>query len=88
MTSKQRVPLAPATFVTELNRFCFGFTLLCDTDNTVAKAYGVWQQKSMYGKKYMGIVRSSFLVDEKGKIIDAWYKVKPEDTVPNALDAL
>jgi peroxiredoxin Q/BCP len=64
------------------------FTLLCDTDNAVAKAYGVWQEKSNYGKTYMGIVRSSFLIDEKGRIVDAWYKVKPEETVPNAINAL
>jgi len=42
----------------------------------------------MYGKKTEGILRSSFLIDEKGRIIDAWYKVKPEDTVPKAQTAL
>jgi len=42
----------------------------------------------MYGKKYEGIIRSSFLIDESGNVIKAWYKVKPEDTVPNALKAL
>jgi peroxiredoxin Q/BCP len=42
----------------------------------------------MYGKKYMGIIRSSFLIDEKGKIVEAWYKVSPKSTVPNAEKAL
>ena len=65
-----------------------GFPLLSDPDHTVADAYGVWGEKSMYGKKYKGIVRSSFLIDDKGKIIQAWYKVSPNDTVPKALQVL
>jgi peroxiredoxin Q/BCP len=65
-----------------------GFTLLSDPDNTVAKAYGAWGEKKMYGKTYEGIIRSSFLIDQEGKIIDAWYKVKPLDTVPKARMAL
>jgi thioredoxin-dependent peroxiredoxin len=64
------------------------FPLLCDTDHTVSEAFGVWQEKNMYGRKYMGIVRSSFLVDENGIIIETWYKVKPKETVPKALEAL
>jgi peroxiredoxin Q/BCP len=65
-----------------------GFPLLADTEHTVAEAYGVWGEKSMYGKKYMGITRSAFLIDEDGKIQNAWYKVSPGDTVPHALAAL
>ena len=65
-----------------------GFPLLADEDHKVAEAYGAWGEKSMYGKKYMGIIRSAFLIDEKGKIAAAWYKVSPKDTVPNALAAL
>ncbi len=64
------------------------FPLLSDPDHVAAEAYGVWGEKSMYGKKYMGIVRSSFLMDEEGKILGAWYKVSPKDTVPKALDRL
>jgi peroxiredoxin Q/BCP len=69
-------------------KYSLGFPLLCDTDHAVAEAYGVWAERAMYGKKYMGINRSSFLVDEGGKILGAWYKVNPEATVPNALEAL
>jgi peroxiredoxin Q/BCP len=69
-------------------KFNLPFQLLADEEHKVAEAYGVWGEKSMYGKTYMGIIRSSFLIDEKGVIIQAWYKVKPEDTVPNAIDAL
>ena len=65
-----------------------GFPLLADEEHTVAEAYGVWAEKSMYGKKYMGIVRSAFLVDEDGRIARAWYNVKPKDTASNLLAAL
>jgi peroxiredoxin Q/BCP len=65
-------------------KYGLGFPLLSDSDNAVAEAYGVWGEKSMYGKKVKGIIRSSFLIDESGKISQAWYRVKPEETVPNA----
>ena len=64
-----------------------GFPLLCDEDRAVAEAYGVWGEKSMLGKKFMGITRSSFLIDEQGVIVKAWYKVKPKETVPLAQEA-
>jgi len=70
------------------DKHALGFPLLCDEDHSVADSYGVWGEKSMYGKKFMGIIRSSFLIDEGGRIIDAWYKVSPKDTVPKALDVL
>jgi len=65
-----------------------GFTLLSDQDNKVAKAYGAWGEKSMYGKKYEGIIRSALLLDEEGKVMQTWYKISPKDTVPKALEAL
>jgi peroxiredoxin Q/BCP len=69
-------------------KYSLGFPLLADTDHAVAEAYGVWGEKSSYGKTSMGIIRSSFLIDEQGKVLRTWYKVKPEDTVPKAQDAL
>ena len=69
-------------------KYHLNFPLLSDTDHAVAKAYGVWGEKSMYGKKIEGIIRSSFLIDERGKIIQAWYKISPQDTVPKAYEAL
>ncbi len=68
-------------------KFGLGFPLLSDPDHAIAEAYGAWGERSMYGRKSMGIIRSSFLIDENGKIAAAWYKVKPEDTVPEALAA-
>ena len=65
-----------------------GFPLLSDIDHSVAERYGVWQEKTLYGKKSWGIVRSSFLVDEDGKLLGSWYKVKPEETVVLALAVL
>jgi thioredoxin-dependent peroxiredoxin len=64
------------------------FPLLSDPDHAVADAYGAWGEKSMYGKKYMGIVRSAFVVDEQGKIAAAFYKISPKDTVPKVTAAL
>ena len=64
------------------------FPLLSDPDHAVADSYGVWGEKSMYGKKYEGIIRSAFLIDEDGRIIQSWYKVSPEQTVPKAREAL
>jgi peroxiredoxin Q/BCP len=69
-------------------KYGLGFPLLSDPDHAAAQAYGAWGEKSMYGKKSMGIIRSSFLIDEQGKIMGTWYKVKPEDTVPLAEQAL
>ncbi len=69
-------------------KFSLGFPLLADTDHAVAEAYGVWGEKNNYGKISMGIIRSSFLIDENGAVQRAWYKVKPEETVPRAREAL
>ena len=79
------LPAAQKKFDTKQD---LGFPLLSDPDHKVADFYGTWGEKSMYGKKYKGIIRSSFLIGQDGKIIDAWYKVSPKDTVPKALKAL
>jgi peroxiredoxin Q/BCP len=65
-----------------------GFTLLSDPDHTVAEAFGVWGEKKLYGKVYMGIVRSSFLIDEQGQLEQVWYKISPKDTPTKLLAAL
>lgn len=65
-----------------------GFPLLSDADHRVAEAYGVWGEKKLYGRSYMGVVRSAFLVDPAGRIAAAWYKVSPKGTVPAVLKAL
>src|SRR5436305_1551651 len=68
-------------------KYGLGFTLLADEDHAVAEAYGAWGEKSMYGKKYMGIVRSAFLIDEQGKLEQPWPKISPKDTPTNLLKA-
>ncbi|MBM4301432.1 MAG: thioredoxin-dependent thiol peroxidase [Deltaproteobacteria bacterium] len=70
------------------DKYGLTFPLLADPDHRVAAAYGVWVEKTSYGKKSLGIIRSSFLIDGAGKIVAAWYGVKPEDTVPKARKAL
>jgi thioredoxin-dependent peroxiredoxin len=67
------------------DKYGLGFPLLADEDHAVAEAYDVWTEKSMYGRKYMGILRSAFLIDEKGKVAEAWYKISPADTAKNLL---
>lgn len=69
-------------------KFNLPFTLLVDEDHVIAEAYGVWVEKSMYGKQYMGIERSHFVIDEEGRILEAQVKVKPEVSVESALAAL
>ncbi len=69
-------------------KYGLGFPLLSDADHAVAAAFGAWGEKSMYGKKYMGIIRSAFLIDEKGKVEQAWPKISPKDTPANLLKAL
>jgi peroxiredoxin Q/BCP len=70
------------------DKYELGFPLLADTENKVAKAYKVWKKKSMYGREYMGIERSAFLIDGNGVILEAWYKISPKDTPANLLKAL
>ena len=65
-----------------------GFSLLSDPDHKVAQAYGVWGEKKMYGKTFMGIIRSSFLIDENGTIEHAWYKISPKNTILELMKVL
>jgi peroxiredoxin Q/BCP len=60
------------------SKFGLTFPLLADEGHVVSEAYGVWKERSMYGRKFMGIERSTFLIDEEGQIAEAWRKVKPK----------
>ncbi len=81
-------PDAPGKLKKFDDKYTLGFPLLADEDHAVAETFGVWTEKSMYGKKYMGIQRSAFLIDEKGRISHAWPKISPKDTPTNLLEAL
>ena len=70
------------------DKYELGFTLLSDVEHTVSLAYKVWKKKSMYGREYMGVERSAFLIDSNGIIQEAWYKISPKDTPLNLLKAL
>lgn len=69
-------------------KFNLNFPLLADTTGAICEAYGVWQEKSNYGKKYMGIVRSTFLIDGKGVVRNVWRTVKVDDHAAEVLEAL
>jgi peroxiredoxin Q/BCP len=78
-------PTAQAKFK---SKFDLTFPLLADTENQVSEAYGVWQEKSMYGKKYMGVARTTFVIGPDGKIKKIFEKVKPEGHAAEVLAAL
>ena len=59
-------------------KFELPFTLLADTNHAIAESYGVWVEKSMYGKKYWGVQRATFVIDKKGSVAKVYPKVKPE----------
>ncbi len=69
-------------------KFDLPFTLVADTDHAIAESYGVWQEKSMYGRNYMGNVRTTFVIDRKGRIARVFEKVKPEAHTEQVLEAL
>ena len=81
-------PDKPPKLLKFAEKFSLGFTLLSDDTNAVAKKYKVWKKKSMYGREYMGIERSAFLINGKGEIVHAWYKISPKDTPLRLLDSL
>ncbi len=67
------------------DKYKLNFTLLADEDKQVVNKYGVWQEKSMYGRKYFGTVRDSFLINPEGKIVKIYNKVKPEQHATEVL---
>jgi peroxiredoxin Q/BCP len=81
-------PDKPAKLAKFDEKYSLGFTLLADEDHAVAESFGVWVEKSMYGKRYMGIQRSAFLIDAEGAIERAWPKISPKDTPTELLKAL
>jgi thioredoxin-dependent peroxiredoxin len=81
-------PDDPAKQLAFDDKYGLGFPLLADEDHTVATAWGAWVERHRGGHTFMGILRSSFLVDEEGLISQVWSPVKPEDTVPNAIAAV
>jgi peroxiredoxin Q/BCP len=81
-------PDKPAALARFRDKYSLNFDLLSDVDHSVAEAYDVWQEKKNYGKTYMGIVRSAFLIGADGKIRNAWYKISPKDTPTRLLEAL
>ncbi|HKK74068.1 MAG TPA: thioredoxin-dependent thiol peroxidase [Saprospiraceae bacterium] len=71
-----------------INKFDLPFPLLADTEKEVLNAYGVWGEKKMYGRTYMGVFRTTFIIDEEGKIQHVFKKVKTKDHTNQILEAL
>ncbi|MCM3784916.1 thioredoxin-dependent thiol peroxidase [Neobacillus mesonae] len=68
-----------------IDKYNLPFSLLSDEDHQVSELYGVWQLKKMYGKEFMGSVRSTFLIDEEGILVNEWRKVKVKGHIEDAL---
>lgn len=77
-----------ASHVKFKEKYSLPFTLLADPDHRVAEEYGVWKERNLYGKKSMGIERSTFVIDEGGNITKAMRRVKPDTHAAAVLDAL
>lgn len=71
-----------------VDKFNFGFNLIADTEKEILEAYGVWALKKMYGREYMGVVRTTFVIDEEGKIEEIFEKVKTKDHTNQILSTL
>ena len=71
-----------------IKKFSLPFPLLVDTERVVIEAYGVWGEKKMYGRSYMGIIRSHFIIDAEGKIEDVQFKVSPKNSISRSVAAL
>ncbi|MFD7523508.1 thioredoxin-dependent thiol peroxidase [Paenibacillus chitinolyticus] len=71
-----------------IDKYSLPFLLLADEDHAVSEIYGVWKEKSMYGKTFMGIERSTFLIDEEGILVKEWRKVKVKGHIEEALTYL
>ena len=69
-------------------KYDLNFPLLADEDHAVCEAYGVWQEKSMYGRKYMGVARTTYLIDASGTVARRWDAVKVEDHAAEVLEAV
>ena len=81
-------PDAEKTHLKFIGKFDLPFTLLADTDHAVAEKYGSWGEKSLYGRKFMGIIRSTFLIGADGKVAKVWPKVKVAGHVDEVLEAV
>jgi len=81
-------PDRPATLAKFKDKFKLAFTFLSDVDHKIAEAYGTWVEKSMYGRTYMGMERSTFLIGKDGKVRKIFRKVKPDGHAKEVLQAL
>jgi peroxiredoxin Q/BCP len=81
-------PDGPESHATFRSKFKLPFALLCDADHKVAEKYGAWREKNMYGRKSMGIARSTFIIDAEGRVAEVFKAVKVDGHAEQVLEAL
>lgn len=81
-------PDIPKDLLKWKNKENLPYDLLSDPDHKILQAWGAWGEKSMYGKKYLGVIRSHWVIDEQGNILDEQIKISPEDSVEKAVKVL
>jgi peroxiredoxin Q/BCP len=81
-------PDSPASHTKFREKYGLNFTLLADEDHAVAGKYGVWQEKSMYGRTYWGVARTTFLIDGEGRVAQILEKVKPASHTDQVLELI
>ena len=81
-------PDGPESHAAFRTKYKLPFTLVCDPDHTVAEAYGAWREKNLYGKKSLGIARSTFVIDAEGRVAKVFKAVKPDGHAERVLEAL
>ena len=84
----RHLPGLPGPPGSSTKKYELGFPLLADEEHAMAEPFGVWGEKANYGPQYLGIIRSAFVIDEKGKIVDAFYKVSPKATIASVKSVL
>ena len=80
-------PDSPKSHQKFKKKYDLPFTLIADVDHAIAVKYGAWGEKTLYGKKTVGVIRSTFLIDEKGRVERAWYSVKADGHADKVLEA-
>jgi peroxiredoxin Q/BCP len=81
-------PDSPKSHTKFKEKFKLPYTLIADEDHAIAEAYGVWGEKTNFGRKYMGVLRTTYIIDPDGRVAQVFEKVKPENHAEEVAEAL
>ena len=81
-------PDSPKSHTRFKEKFKLPYTLIADEDHAIAEAYGVWGEKTNFGRKYMGVLRTTYIIDPDGRVAQVFEKVKPENHAEEVAEAL